>query len=353
MAYLFVHIACVLCFSQFLRLGQKRSCRTVSVAGVNYVLTAILSAGMLLACGAWNAAGPGLAAGLGAVNGVLFLVHLLVMVAGFRLAGVGITWAFVSSGVVVPVLVSSFAWGEEMSRPQWIALALVPAAVVLLRPRRRKQEGEGGAKRLGLRGDGILLLCFLMAGVIATTHKAQDVYTKMLLAGPDGELDAAAKLLARNTRLFYQAVLFGSSCLCSIGYMSLKRIRPTLKEFQVGGAVGAVNTFGLFFALLALSAIPATVFFPTAACLIIILNTALGRVLWNEKITRRQVVGVGLALAVVVLSNLGGEKPEPRGGAPGTERRAPREDDAPLRGGRTRNSPPRLRAGRISEQSRQ
>lgn len=302
MIYLFIHLACVLCFSQLLRMGQKRSCRTFSVAGVNYILTAILSAGMLLGFGAWRVAGPGVAAGLGAVNGVLFLLHLLVMVAGFRLAGVGITWAFVSSGVILPVLVTHFAWGEHMSRPQWIALALVPVAVVLLRPRARK--GEGGAKHLRLKGDGILLLCFLMAGAIGSIHKAQEVYAKMLLAGPDGELDAAAQLLARNTRLFYQAVLFGVSCLCSIGYMALKRIKPTTRELKIGGCVGVANTFGLFFALLALSALPATVFFPTAACLIIICNTALGRFLWSEKLTPRQVAGVGLALAVVLLSNL-------------------------------------------------
>ncbi len=331
MTYLFVHVACVLCFSQLLRLGQKRSCRTVSVAGVNYVLTAVLSAGLLLAFGAWRVAGPGLAAGLGAVNGVLFLLHLLVMVAGFRLAGVGITWAFVSSGVVLPVLVTHFAWGEHMSRPQWIALGLVPVAVVLLRPRGKKEAGQDGAKRLGLRGDGILLLCFVMAGAMGTIHKAQEFYTKLLLAGPGGELDEAGELLARNTRLFYQAVLFGVSCLCSIGYMALKRIKPTVREFKIGGGVGAVNTFGLFFALLALSALPATVFFPTAACLIIILNTALGRALWREKITRRQVAGVGLALAVVVLSNLGGEKPEAKGSAPGTEQRAPGLPGGPQR----------------------
>ena len=350
MSYLLVHIACVLGFSQLLRLGQKRSCRTLSVAGVNYVVTAALSAGMLLACGAWRAAGPGLAAGLGAVNGALFLVHLLIMVAGFRVAGVGITWAFVSSGVVLPVLVTHFAWGEAMSRPQWTALALLPAAVVLLRPRRNKAEGEGGARHPGLKGDLILLFCFLMAGVIATIHKGQDHYTKLLLAGPDGELDAAAKLLARNARLLYQAVLFGVACLCSVGYMAAGRIRPTAREIRVGGAVGAANTFGLFFALLALSALPATVFFPTAACLIIILNTALGRVLWKERISPRQVAGVGLALAVVILSNLGAEKTT--GSAPGTARPAPRAAGVPLHEGRSRSSPPRRRAGRPPGPSR-
>ncbi len=356
MVYLGAYVVCVLFFSQLLRLGQKRSCRTASVAGINYAVTAVLSAGMFLFCGAWNAAGPGVAAGLGAANGVLFWVHLLVMVAGFRRAGVGITWAFVSSGVVLPVLVAHFAWGEAMSLPQWLALGIVPAAVVLLRPRGKKEEegaGEGNGKRLGLSGDVILLLCFLMAGAIGTIHKAQEFYTKLLLAGAGGELDGAQELLARNTRLFYQAVLFGVSCLCSVGYMCLKRMRPTVREFKIGGGVGAVNTFGLFFTLLAINAVAAAVFFPTSACLIIILNTVLGRALWKERISPRQIAGVGLALAVVVLSNLGGEKPEPRGGAPGTERQAPREGDAPPRGERNRSSSGRLRAGRPPRPSRQ
>jgi drug/metabolite transporter (DMT)-like permease len=217
------------------------------------------------------------------------------MMAAFRIVGTGITWAFVGSGVVLPVLVARFVWHEPMSAMQWAALALVPLAVALMRP--PKKEGES-RKRAGLKGDVILLLCLLMAGAIGTLHKAQEVYVKTLPVAR-----AAESALSRE-RLFYQAILFLAAVAMSVCFMAATRLWPTRKETLIGLGVGFANTCGLFFALLAISAVAATVFFPTSGCLVIVGNTVAGRVLWRERLVPRQWAGLAAALAIVVLANL-------------------------------------------------
>jgi drug/metabolite transporter (DMT)-like permease len=295
MHWLFLYILFALHFSQLLRLGQKRSCRTMAVVGTNYVLAGLISILAALALGGLAAAGRSRLAILGASAGVLFVLHALIMLAAFRIVGTGITWAFVGSGVVVPVLFARFLWGEPMSPMQWTALGLVPLAVVLMRP--PKREGETG-RRAGLKGDLILLLCLLMAGAIGTLHKAQAIYVESLPAA-----EAAGRLISRE-RLFYQAVLFLATVVVSVGFMAAAGLLPTRKEALIGLGVGLANTCGLFFALLAIGAMAASVFFPTSGCLVIVGNTLAGRVLWRERLVPRQWAGLAAALAIVVLANL-------------------------------------------------
>jgi drug/metabolite transporter (DMT)-like permease len=295
MYWLFLYVFCALHFSQLLRLGQKRSCRTMSVVGVNYILAGALSLAAMLVLGGWEAGGRTRLAALGAASGVLFVLHALVMLAAFRIVGTGITWAFVGSGVVIPVLIARFRWGEDMSVTQWVALGLVPLAVALMRPPKREGEAE---KRAGLKGDLILVLCLLMAGAIGTLHKAQEIYVKTLPA-----VEEASRLISRE-RLFYQAVLFGTTVVMSVGFMAAAGLLPTGKETAIGLGVGLANTCGLFFALLAINAVAATVFFPSSGCLVIVGNTVAGRVLWKERPVPRQWAGLAVALAIVVLANL-------------------------------------------------
>jgi multidrug transporter EmrE-like cation transporter len=201
----------------------------------------------------------------------------------------------VGSGVVVPGLAAHFAWGEPVGPTQWVALALVPAAVVLLRPAAAAAPGaERGSVRPGLAGDAALLLCLLLAGVIGTIHKAQEVMTRSAEAVAGTSAD----------RLFYQAVTFASACVLSCGYLAVRRQRPARAELAVGAAVGVTNVGGLAFILLGLAALPASVFYPAAGCLAVAGNAVLGRVLWGERLLPRQLAGLAAALAVVVLASL-------------------------------------------------
>jgi len=91
----------------------------------------------------------------------------------------------------------------------------------------------------------------------------------------------------------------GSAC-----YVALRRLRYRKPEILLGSVLGFFNVFTLFFTLLALSVVPAVVFFPTSLCSLIILNLFISWMLWKEKLIMRQLFGIALAMAVVILVNL-------------------------------------------------
>ncbi|KKK84870.1 hypothetical protein LCGC14_2779000, partial [marine sediment metagenome] len=90
MHYVLLYVLFMVTFTQLLRYSQRRGATVLPVCAVNYVVAAILSTGALAVFG-WR----GLlvdqwpAAALGAVNGVLYVVTLVVLLASYRLVAVG------------------------------------------------------------------------------------------------------------------------------------------------------------------------------------------------------------------------------------------------------------------------
>ncbi len=280
MHYLLLYVTFMVTFTQGLRYAQRRGAGVLPVSAANYVAAAALTAGIL----AWRwaglpADGRATAGMLGAVNGVGYVVCLFFLLAGYRLVGIGITSAFMQMGVMIPVIVSFTAWGERMSPFQWGALALLPVAVVLMRP-------AGGHKKLTLKGDLILIGGMLSAGAVGTVHTACTQYA------PTGCLPV------------YQFALFAAAAIGIVVYVAVRRLPYDRRIVALGTVLGVVNVMATLFVLLALSVMAAVVVFPVSSSITISLSVILGYLLWKERVTARQIVGVAVAIGVVVLANL-------------------------------------------------
>ena len=281
MHYCILYVASVIVMTQLLRYVQRSGREVFAGVAINYLTAAVLSAVALAIMWGqikWPAHWP--AAALGAVCGVLYFLHLLIVLAGYRLAGVGVTWAFAALGIVIPVFISWFAWGEAMPAARWAAVATLPVAVVLLRPT------NGPHRKLTLKGDLILVLAFVMAGAIGTLHKAMEVHV------------GGAAIPA------YQFVLFVAAAATSAGYVHFKRSRYDRPTVALGSAMGVRNALATLFILLGLAAVPATAFYPISSSLVIALSVIVSYLLWRERVTARQVLGLLLAIGVVVLASL-------------------------------------------------
>lgn len=278
MLYLCLYVVSVVLFNQALRFGQRSQTRALAVVAVNYVVAAAVSFGFFLANGAqWGHLGRWPVLAFGIPEGVMYFAHALVILEAYAIAGVGITSALISSGIVVPVLVSWYAWGEQMSPWKWLAVALIPVTMYLLRPRR------GAHPHLTLKADIVLFLAFLIAGILTTVHKAFNVYS------PEG-------------RPAYQWVLFSLAAASSVSYVLVRGVGCARRELVVGAGAGGVNALATFFILLGLSVVPAVIFYPVSASLIIVLNTAAAGLLWKERLTGRQIAGMLIAIVIVVLA---------------------------------------------------
>ena len=291
MIYALLHVCCFTVFNLALRLGQRRGSKLLVMVAFNYGIALLATSLLFLRPQGGGPAFPAVAVGCGLTNGILYFVHLLVILAAYQIAGVGVTSALASSGAVVPAVVAWWIWDEHMTPGRLAALGLVPLAMLLLRPAATKD------RPLGLKADLILLLTFAMAGVIGTIHRA------------------AAEYLEPAQRPGYQLLLFAAAAAGSCSYMAARGLRPEARELRLGAVVGVANALSLLFMLLGLGVLPAVVYFPLTTSLGIVSVVVGAALLWSERITRRQLAGVSLALLVVVLVNLPARSgaPDPTG----------------------------------------
>ena len=283
MHYVALYVLFLILFTQTLRFGQKREVNTLSATAINYVVCAIICVGYFSFLGFPDLRTVGWkiwTAGLG--NGLVYFSSLVFILMAYRFVGVGITSASMGISLVIPIVFSWALWGEAMPASRWLAVVLTPFAIVFMRPIQDTRF------KLSTKGNFALLACFLCAGGMRTIHKYANV-----IAGSEPE----------QLRV-YQGMLWVGAAAGSACYVALRRLRYRKPEILLGSVLGFFNVFTLFFTLLALSVVPAVVFFPTSLCSLIILNLFISWMLWKEKLIMRQLFGIALAMAVVILVNL-------------------------------------------------
>jgi len=290
MGFVILVILAMLATHQTLRFSQSRKCDSRVVVAANYAMAAVVCVAVVCFRAAQGSSAGVLGSitwrlvGAGVVNGALYYLHLLVCLACYRLVGVGITIALALSGLVVPVVVSWAAWGESLSIAQAIAVCLIPAAALLMRP------GRKISATWNRKADVLLVLNVAMSGVIQTVHKAVSFNT------PD-------------PRLAYSALLFATACAAATATAVCCRAAPSRRDLKVGAVVGLFNCLTLLLLLAALNLLKAVVVLPTVNSAVICLSVVLSWIVWKESLRPRQVLGLAVALAAIVLANLSGNGP--------------------------------------------
>jgi drug/metabolite transporter (DMT)-like permease len=268
-------------FMQTLRYGQQHGGNVLGLVAVNYVIALIgvtILATLRVRSVGLDMSGVAIAGGF--VSGTVYFLHLITQLSAFKTSGVGIISAANRSAIVVPAVVAWACWGETMTVYRWLALAMIPPAMFLMRP-----AGSDG-QRITFKAEALLIGCFLFGSVIGTLFKAVDVY-----------LDAAQQET-------YKVALFATAFVWTCSTAIIRRIPLTRRDVAAGALLGVFNTLNLISVLLALVVIPAVILYPTSGCLMICINVILGRWLWKETLSRRQVKGLLLALAIVLLTTL-------------------------------------------------
>ena len=80
--------------------------------------------------------------------------------------------------------------------------------------------------------------------------------------------------------------------------------RPTLADAGFGLLLGIPNYYSARFLLLSLSNVPAVVAYPTYSVGTIVMVTLAGRALFGERLSRRQMLAMGVILVSLVLLNV-------------------------------------------------
>ena len=224
----------------------------------------------------------------GLIGGFFFVAGLVTMQTSTRLNGATLTSVFAKMGLVISLAVSIFVFGEKPTPMQIAGVALILAALVLVNgPADEKSEN---AMQTGKVHTGALILTMLAGGGGSAMSK---IFEQV------GTRDQDA--------LFFLYVFFVAAVLTAgLLILEWKRTGKALlwREMAAGIAVGIPNYYASFLLLLALVALPAILVYPINSTGSILIVMAVDALVFHQKYTRRQWLGILLVLVSMVLLNL-------------------------------------------------
>jgi len=268
------------CLNMVIRLSVGRSRTRWGVIAFNYMTAAAISLALVLGSGSLSPSPFTLA--LGAVTGVLYSGGMFLSMTTMGRSGASIAASVSQLSVIVPVAVSVAAYGESLGGLQLLGVAVAVAALPFLA--HRKENGNGPI-------DGVLVP--LMVAMLVVQGLAQ-LSSKVLVASG----------LEAERNVFFLAV-FTSAALLTTPLAFRARSQVALpRDAGLGVGVGTLNMLTNMSILLALRSVPASLFFPLNGSGGLMLTTFAAALLFRERISQANVIGVALTLAAVALINL-------------------------------------------------
>lgn len=261
-----------------MRLAQPKVTYPTGLLAANYIVCSlmalILSASQLPGI---SVQALGFPAGLGALNGLLYLGSFALMQWNTRHNGVVLSSVFMKLGILVPTVLS-VVWFKEMPTAlQITGFVVAIAAIVII-------NYEKGTKLS--RGSWGLILMLLAGGMGDGMSKVYEEYGDPSL---------------QNIFLFF--TFFAALILC-LGWMFGKKERLGAKELIYGAALGIPNFLSSLFLLNSLATVPAVIAFPTFSVAVILVVALAGMLLFRERLSRRQLIGGLLICAALILLNI-------------------------------------------------
>ena len=261
-----------------MRVAQPRVNHPTGLLAANYIVCSMMA--LILSrseLSGLRLAALGFPAGLGIVNGMMYLGSFALMQWNTRHNGVVLSSVFMKLGILVPTVLS-VVWFKEMpTAVQIIGFCIALIAIVVI----NYQKGT----KLS-RGSWGLLLMLLVGGMGDGMSKVFEVY------GDPG---------FQNLFLFFT---FLSALFLCTGLMVSQRERLGWKELGFGVLLGVTNFLSSLFLLRSLAAVPAVIAFPTFSVAVILVVSVAGVFFFRERLSRRQVIGCLLICAALALLNL-------------------------------------------------
>ena len=278
MLYLLLTIASSAMIAVIMRISSRKVKANISMLAVNYV-TCLLLAALYAGFQVYPLQSPRFwgAVGMGAVNGVLYLLGFVLLQYNTRESGVVLSSVFMKLGLLVPMVLSIFLFAEIPTAVQWIGFVLAVGAIILI-------NYEKGTSFSGAR---LPLVLMLLAG------GSGDAMSKIF-----EELGAVAYA---DQFLFYT---FVSAFLLCVLLVLRKKERPDKHALLFGVLVGIPNFFSAKFLLMALGQVSAVIVYPTFSVGTILAVTVAGIALFKERLHKRQWVALAIILTALVLLNI-------------------------------------------------
>lgn len=261
-----------------MRTSEKYTKGNHGMLAVNYIICVIMAAfytgfGNLFP----KAEGIGFTLGLGTCTGILYLVGLLLVQLNIQKNGVVLSSIFQKLGLIVQVLISIIFFKEQPQLIQVLGIIICLVAVVMI----NFEKGQTAVQfKMGL------FLILLSSGFCDVMSKIHEEMGNPALA---------------DHFLFYT---FGVAMILCIALIIVKKELFGWKDILFGILLGVPNYFSASFLLKALNDIAAVIVFPTFSVATVVVISMTGLLVFKEKLSKKQWIGMGLILVALVFLNI-------------------------------------------------
>lgn len=278
MLHLLLAIASSSLISILMRLSTDKVKNNIGMLAMNYIMCLGLSV-FYTGIGSLFPNSPHLpqTLGMGAIHGTLYLTSFVMLNISTARNGVVLSSIFMKLGLLVPMVVSIFVFGELPSGVQAVGFVIAIAAILLI-------NMEPGKAKFSF--NWLLLLLLLGGG-------SGDAMSKIFEELGDSSLSPQFLLYTFLTALI----------LC-LGLMRYKKQRIGKREALFGLLIGIPNYFSAKFLLGALKTVPAVITYPTFSVGTILVTTLAGVLLFKEQLNKRQWIALGIILVALALLNM-------------------------------------------------
>ena len=261
-----------------MRTAQTKVTNPTALLAGNYIICVLM--GLLLSISELQSGSlPGLpfSAGLGILNGGIYLGSFALMQWSTRHNGVVLSSMFMKLGVLVSTLVSILCFRESPTVLHILGFALALLSILII----NYNPGSSFS-----RSSWVLLVMLVMSGMTDVMSKIYEVFGTASL---------------ENTFLLF--TFFSALCLC---LLLMKRRHEHLGKLELfyGAMLGIPNFLSSLFLLKALSSVPAIIAFPTYNVAVILVVALAGMLLFRERLSRKQCIGGALICVALILLNL-------------------------------------------------
>ena len=261
-----------------MRTAQVKVSNPIGLLAGNYIVCVLM--GLLLSVPEISAGdfyGLPFSAGLGILNGGIYLGSFALMQWSTRHNGVVLSSMFMKLGVLISTLISILCFREDPTLLQILGFALAVFSIFVI-------NYSPGA--VFSRSSWVLIIMLVMSGMTDVMSKIYEVFGNASL---------------ENTFLLF--TFFSALCLCLV-FMKRKGEHLGKQELFYGALLGIPNFLSSLFLLKALSSVPAMIAFPTFNVAVILIVALTGILLFREHLSRKQMIGGLLICIALVLLNL-------------------------------------------------
>ena len=218
--------------------------------------------------------------------GFLFILIFNVMALTAQRNGLSVASVATKMSVVIPVVFGIYVYNESTNIQKIIGILLALIAVVLVSVKSKSN--------VRLKNNLLLpIVVFLGSGIIDTSIKYLET-----------------NYVEDNGIPLFSATIFGVAGCIGIGIIVFKKLNKTLKFNKlslVGGSVlGIVNYGSIYYLLKALDheSLESSTIFTVNNVAIVMLSALIGLIVFHEKLSTKNWMGVGLAILSILLVTL-------------------------------------------------